>query len=167
LAYESGITRAIDAAGGSFYLEHLTDALEEEATDIIEQIEALGGAVRAIEAGHVQREIEESAWRYQREIEEGERVIVGLNRFTSEEETPVPVMKVDPEVDRRRAEEVRRYRATRDASDTKAALTALLGAARGEENLFPYVLEAFRKKATLGEVTSALREVWGEYQPGG
>ncbi len=167
LAYESGITRAIDAAGGSFYLEHLTDALEEEATDIIEQIEALGGAVRAIEAGHVQREIEESAWRYQREIEEGERVIVGLNRFTSEEETPVPVMKVDPEVDRRRAEEVRRYRATRDASATEAALTALRGAARGEENLFPYVLEAFRKKATLGEVTGALREVWGEYQPGG
>ncbi|WP_456409429.1 acyl-CoA mutase large subunit family protein [Oceanithermus sp.] len=167
LAYESGITRAIDAAGGSFYLEHLTDALEEEATDIIEQIEGLGGAVRAIEAGHVQREIEESAWRYQREIEEGERVIVGLNRFTSEEETPVPVMKVDPEVDRRRAEEVRRYRATRVASDTKAALTALRGAARGEENLFPYVLEAFRKKATLGEVTGALREVWGEYQPGG
>jgi len=166
LAYESGITRAIDAAGGSFYLEHLTDALEEEAVGIIEQIEKLGGAVRAIETGHVQKEIEESAWRYQREIEEGERVIVGLNRFVSEEETPVPVMKIDPEVDRRRAEEVRRYRAARNASATESALAALREAARGEENLFPYVLEAFRQKATLGEVAGALREVWGEHQPG-
>ena len=167
LAYESGVTRAIDAAGGSFYLEHLTDALEEEAAGIIEQVEALGGAVRAIEAGYVQKEIEESAWRYQREIEEGERVIVGLNRFTTEETATVPVMKIDPEVDRRRAEEVRRYRAARDVHATEAALEALRQAARGEENLFPYVLEAFRAKATLGEVAGALREVWGEYQPGG
>uniref|UniRef100_UPI0025E7DD58 acyl-CoA mutase large subunit family protein n=1 Tax=Oceanithermus sp. TaxID=2268145 RepID=UPI0025E7DD58 len=167
LAYESGVTRAIDAAGGSFYLEHLTDALEEEAAGIIEQVEALGGAVRAIEAGYVQKEIEESAWRYQREIEEGERVIVGLNRFTTEETATVPVMKIDPEVDRRRAEEVRRYRAARDVRATEAALEALRQAARGEENLFPYVLEAFRAKATLGEVAGALREVWGEYQPGG
>jgi len=167
LAYESGITRAIDAAGGSFYLEHLTDALEEEAAGIIEQIEALGGAVRAIEAGHVQKEIEESAWRYQREIEEGERVIVGLNRFVAEEETPVPVMKIDPEVDRRRAEEVQSYRENRDQEAVTAALERLKRAAASSENLFPYVLEAFRKKATLGEVAGALREVWGEYQPGG
>ncbi len=124
-------------------------------------------AASAIEAGYVQKEIEESAWRYQREIEEGERVIVGLNRFTTEETATVPVMKIDPEVDRRRAEEVRRYRTARDVRATEAALEALRQAARGEENLFPYVLEAFRAKATLGEVAGALREVWGEYQPGG
>jgi len=166
LAHESGITRAIDAAGGSFYLEHLTDGLEEEATGLIEQIEKLGGAVRAIETGFVQKEIEESAWRYQREIEEGVRVIVGVNRFTLEEEPPVPVMKIDPEVDRRRAAEVRAYREDRDQDAVTAALEKLKRAAAGNENLFPYVLDSFRARATLGEVAGALRQVWGEHQPG-
>jgi len=166
LAYESGITRAIDAAGGSFYLEHLTDELEEEATGLIEQIEKLGGAVRAIETGFVQKEIEESAWRYQREIEEGERVIVGVNRFTLEEEPPVPVMKIDPEVDRRRAAEVRAYREDRDQDAVTTALEKLKRAAESSENLFPYVLDSFRARATLGEVAGALRQVWGEHQPG-
>ncbi len=166
LAYESGITRAIDAGGGSFYLEHLTDELEEEATGLIGQIEKLGGAVRAIETGFVQKEIEESAWRYQREIEEGERVIVGVNRFTLEEEPPVPVMKIDPEVDRRRAAEVRAYRQNRDQEAVTAALERLKRASGGNENLFPYVLDSFRARATLGEVAGALRQVWGEHQPG-
>ncbi len=165
LAYESGVTRAIDPAGGSFYLEHLTDALEHEAEALIQQIDAMGGSVAAIEAGFIQKEIEESAWRFQKEVEEGKRVIVGVNRFTVEEETPVPVQKIDPEVGRRRAEEIRRYRAERDPAPVEAALKRLKAAARGEENLFPYVLEAFRARATLGEVAGALREVFGEYQP--
>ena len=165
LAYESGVTRAIDAAGGSFYLEHLTDELEKEADAIIAQVEKLGGAVRAIEAGYVQKEIEESAWRYQREIENQERIIVGLNRFTVEEETPVPVMKIDPAVGERRAAEVRAYKQNRDRQATKLALDDLKKAATGSENLFPYVLAAFRASATLGEVAGALREVWGEHQP--
>ncbi len=165
LAYESGVTRAIDPAGGSFYLEHLTDALEHEAEALIQQIDAMGGSVAAIEAGFIQKEIEESAWRFQKEVEEGKRIIVGVNRFTVEEETPVPVQKIDPEVGRRRAEEIRRYRAERDPAPVEAALKRLKAAARGEENLFPYVLEAFRARATLGEVAGALREVFGEYQP--
>ena len=165
LAYESGVTRAIDAAGGSFYLEHLTDELEKEAGAIIAQVEKLGGAVRAIEAGYVQKEIEESAWRYQREIENQERIIVGLNRFAVEEETPVPVMKIDPAVGERRAAEVRAYKQNRDRQATKLALDDLKKAATGSENLFPYVLAAFRARATLGEVAGALREVWGEHQP--
>ena len=165
LAYESGVTRAIDAGGGSFYLEHLTDELEKEADAIIAQVEKLGGAVRAIEAGYVQKEIEESAWRYQREIENQERIIVGLNRFAVEEETPVPVMKIDPAVGERRAAEVRAYKQNRDRQATKLALDDLKKAATGSENLFPYVLAAFRASATLGEVAGALREVWGEHQP--
>jgi len=165
LAYESGVTRAIDAAGGSFYLEHLTDELEKEASALIAQVEKLGGAVRAIEAGHVQKEIEESAWRYQREIENQERIIVGLNRFTVEEETPVPVMKIDPAVGERRATEVRAYKLNRDQQATNLALTNLKRAATSSENLFPYVLASFRARATLGEVAGALREVWGEHQP--
>ena len=166
LAFESGVTRAIDPAGGSFYLEHLTDRIEAEAEALIRQIDEIGGAVAAIEAGFVQKEIEESAWRYQREVEEGKRVIVGVNRFTVEEETPVPVQKIDPEVGRRRAEEIRRYRESRDHAAVKAALSKLKEAAKGEANLFPFVLDAFRARATLGEVAGALREVFGEYQPG-
>ncbi len=165
LAFESGVTRAIDAAGGSFYLEHLTDELEKEADAIIAQVEKLGGAVRAIEAGYVQKEIEESAWRYQREIENQERIIVGLNRFTVEEETPVPVMKIDPAVGERRAAEVRAYKQNRDQQATDLSLDDLKKAATSSENLFPYVLAAFRARATLGEVAGALREVWGEHQP--
>ena len=166
LAFESGVTRAIDPAGGSFYLEHLTDRIEAEAEALIRQIDEIGGAVAAIEAGFVQKEIEESAWRYQREVEEGKRVIVGVNRFTVEEETPVPVQKIDPEVGRRRAEEIRRYRESRDQEAVRAALSKLKEAAKGEVNLFPLVLDAFRARATLGEVAGALREVFGEYQPG-
>ena len=165
LAYESGVTRAIDPAGGSFYLEHLTDRLEREAEALIQRVEAMGGSVAAIESGFIQREIEESAWRYQKEVEEGKRVIVGVNRFVGEEPVRVPVMRVDPEVGRRRAEEVRRYRAARDPAPLEAALERLKEAARGEANLFPFVLEAFRRRATLGEVAGALREVFGEYHP--
>ena len=165
LAYESGVTRAIDPAGGSFYLEHLTDRLETEAEQIIQQIDAMGGAVAAIEAGFVQKEIEESAWRFQKEVEEKERIIVGLNAFTVDEEPEVPIQKIDPEIERRRAEEVRRYRQHRDQEKTKAALESLKAAARTDANLFPYVLDAFRARATLGEVAGALREVFGEYQP--
>jgi len=167
LAYESGVTRAIDPLGGSFYLEHLTDKLEDEAEKLIRQIDELGGSVAAIEAGFIQREIEESAWRFQREVEEKKRIIVGVNAYDLEEESPVPVLKIDPEVGKRRAEEIRRYRAERDPGPVETALRRLKDAARGEENLFPYVLEAFRARATLGEVAGALREVFGEYQPGG
>ncbi len=166
LAFESGVTRAIDPAGGSFYLEHLTDRIEAEAEALIRQIDEIGGAVAAIEAGFVQKEIEESAWRFQREVEEGKRVIVGVNRFTVEEETPVPVQKIDPEVGRWRAEEIRRYRESRDQEAVRTALSKLKEAAKGEVNLFPFVLDAFRARATLGEVAGALREVFGEYQPG-
>ncbi len=165
LAYESGVTRAIDPAGGSFYLEHLTEKLESEAQRLIDQVDELGGSVRAIEAGFIQREIEESAWRYQRQIENGERVIVGLNRFELEDETPVPVLKIDPQTSRRRSEEVRAFRRRRSAQAVADSLERLRQAALSSANLFPLVLEAFRRRATLGEVAGALRDVWGEYQP--
>jgi len=164
LAHESGVVRAIDPAGGSFYLEHLTDRLEEEAQRLIDQIEDLGGSVPAIESGFIQREIEESAWAFQREIESGERIIVGLNRYALDEESPIPVMKLDPETGRRRTEEIRNFKQRRDAGAVSNALADLELAASGNANLFPIVLEAFRKRATLGEVAGALRNVWGEYQ---
>ena len=168
LAYESGVTRAIDPLGGSFYVEHLTDKLEREAEQILREIDALGGAVAAVEAGYFQRALEESAWQFQKEVEEGKRVIVGVNRFfdpNSPLNEPVPVQRIDPELHERRKRELAAFKANRDGESVRVGLERLREAARGEENLFPYVLEAFRRRATLGEVCGVLREEWGEYQP--
>jgi methylmalonyl-CoA mutase N-terminal domain/subunit len=169
LAYESGVTRAVDPLGGSFYVEHLTDTLEKEAERLIAEIDALGGAVAAVEAGYFQRAIEESAWQFQKEVEEGKRVIVGVNRFVDPQSPlnePVPVQRIDPGLHERRKREVAAFKAGRDGESVRVGLERLREAARGQENLFPYVLEAFRRRATLGEVCGVLREEWGEYQPG-
>ncbi|WP_234553383.1 acyl-CoA mutase large subunit family protein [Thermus caliditerrae] len=169
LAFESGVTRAVDPLGGSFYVEHLTDQLEKEAERLIQEIDALGGAVAAVEAGYFQRAIEESAWQFQKEVEEGRRVIVGVNRFAdpnSPLNEPTPVQRIDPELHERRKRELAEFKAKRDGESVRVGLENLRQAARGSENLFPYVLEAFRRRATLGEVCGVLREEWGEYQPG-
>lgn len=169
LAYESGITRAIDPLGGSFYVEHLTDQLEAEAERLIREIDALGGAVAAVESGYFSRAIEESAWQFQKEVEEGKRVIVGVNRFADPQSPlnePTPVQRIDPELHERRKRELAAFKERRDGESVRVGLEALRRAAKGEENLFPYVLEAFRRRATLGEVCGVLREEWGEYQPG-
>ncbi|MCS6869349.1 MAG: methylmalonyl-CoA mutase family protein [Thermus sp.] len=169
LAYESGVTRAIDPLGGSFYVEHLTDQLEAEAERLIREIDALGGAVAAVESGYFSRAIEESAWQFQKEVEEGKRVIVGVNRFADPQSPlnePTPVQRIDPELHERRKRELAAFKERRDGESVRVGLEALRRAAKGEENLFPYVLEAFRRRATLGEVCGVLREEWGEYQPG-
>jgi methylmalonyl-CoA mutase N-terminal domain/subunit len=168
LAYESGVTRAVDPLGGSFYVEHLTDSLEAQAQDYLDQIERLGGAVAAVEAGFFQQEIEEASWQFQREVEMGQRVIVGVNKFVNPDsplEEATPVQRIDDSINRARREEIRRFREARDGQSVGLALEALRAAAKGRENLFPYVLEAFRRRATLGEVCGVLREEWGEYQP--
>ncbi|KGQ22618.1 acyl-CoA mutase large subunit family protein [Thermus filiformis] len=168
LAYESGVTRAVDPLGGSFYVEHLTEELEKEAERLIAEIDALGGAVAAVEAGYFQRAIEESAWRFQKEVEEEKRIIVGVNRFfdpNSPLNEPVPVQRIDPELHEKRKQELARFKKERDGESVRIGLEELRRAARGQENLFPYVLEAFRRRATLGEVCGVLREEWGEYQP--
>ena len=164
LAHESGVAEAIDPLGGSFYLEHLTDDLEREATRLMDRVETLGGAVRAVDAGFVQDEIEEAAYRQQREIEAGERVVVGVNRFESDDDVPVPVQAIDPELEARRAGEVQAVREQRDGTAASAAIAEIREAAGGDVNLFPVVLRAFRAEATLGEICGALRGVWGEYQ---
>ena len=169
LAFESGVTRAIDPLGGSFYVEHLTDQLEKEAERLIREIDALGGAVAAVEAGYFSRAIEESAWQFQKEVEEGKRVIVGVNRFAdprSPLNEPTPVQRIDPGLHEKRKRELAAFKAKRDGESVRIGLESLRQAARGSENLFPYVLEAFRCRATLGEVCGVLREEWGEYQPG-
>ncbi|RTI12942.1 methylmalonyl-CoA mutase, partial [Thermus scotoductus] len=154
LAFESGVTRAIDPLGGSFYVEHLTDQLEKEAERLIREIDALGGAVAAVEAGYFSRAIEESAWQFQKEVEEGKRVIVGVNRFAdprSPLNEPTPVQRIDPGLHEKRKRELAAFKAKRDGESVRIGLESLRQAARGSENLFPYVLEAFRRRATLGE----------------
>ncbi len=168
LAYESGIAQAIDPLGGSFYVEHLTDKLEAEAQDYLDQIAKLGGAVAAVEAGFFQKAIEESAWEFQRQVESGKRIIVGVNRFNNPHSPlnePTPVQRISDELAQRRKAQIQAFRAKRDGQSVQNALEALRQAARGRENLMPYILESFRRLATLGEICGVLREEWGEYQP--
>lgn len=164
LAHESGVTETIDPLAGSYYVESLTKRMEEEALKYIERIDSLGGAMAAIERGYIQREIQESAYRYQKEVESKERIIVGVNEFAIEEELPEKLLKVDPAVEKLQRERLKKLKERRDGSRVDAALGNLRGAARGEENLMPAVLEAVRAYATIGEMCDVLRDVFGEYK---
>ena len=166
LAFESGVTLEPDPLGGSFWIEQKTDLLERRAREIVSKIEALGGAVAAVENGFVQREIEEAAYRFQQEIERGERAVVGVNSFQMDSKSSVPIQKIDPEMEARRIEQLRAFRAERNQGAADASLERLRNASRGAENLMPFVLDAFRARATLGEVCGVLRQEWGEFQPG-
>lgn len=164
LAYESGVTRYPDPLGGSYVVERLTDGLEQDALTLMWQVEDLGGSVRAIEAGFIQGEIEEAAFRFQREVETGERVVVGVNRFRLDKEEGVPIQELSAETEGARVRELAAYRENRDQAATDAALTDLASASQTSANLFPVVLNAFRAGATLGEVCGVLRRAWGEYR---
>ncbi|MDX2004346.1 MAG: methylmalonyl-CoA mutase family protein [Meiothermus sp.] len=168
LAYESGITRAVDPLGGSFYVEHLTDELERHAQTYLDQVASLGGAVRAVEQGFFQREIEESAWAFQREVEAKKRIIVGVNQFNNPDSVlnqPVPVQKIDDALGNKRKAQIQAFMQRRDGQSAQVGLDNLRAASKGAENLMPFILEAFRRRATLGEICGVLREEWGEYQP--
>jgi methylmalonyl-CoA mutase N-terminal domain/subunit len=164
LAYESGVTEAVDPLAGSFYIEQLTDKLEIEAKHLIKQIDDLGGSVKAIEAGFIQDEIEDSAYRFQQDIESQKRIVVGINRFQTAEQAQVPIQAIDQSLQEKREQQIKVFRDARDSSHAQKALEKLRNAANAQENLFPLVLDAFRRKATLGEVCGVLREVWGEYK---
>lgn len=138
--------------------------MEEEAERYFDRIEELGGVIPAIEKGFFQREIAESAYRYQQEVERGERVIVGVNRYVVDEPYDIPILKVDEEGERRQIERLRRLRERRDNQKVQDSLRRLKRAAEGEENLMPYILDCVKNYATLGETTDVLREVFGEYR---
>jgi methylmalonyl-CoA mutase N-terminal domain/subunit len=163
LAHEAGGTDTADPLGGAFFIEALTDELEEGARELIERIDDLGGSVAAIERGWIQSEIEESAYRYTSEIEAGERTIVGVNRFTEEESEPIELYRLDPEAERRQLERTARVRAERDAEEVERALAEVRRVAGGEENLLVPMREALRARATIGEICEALRDEWGMY----
>jgi methylmalonyl-CoA mutase N-terminal domain/subunit len=164
LAYETGVADAIDPLAGSWYLEHLSDALEAQATDLLDRIDELGGAVAALEAGFVHERIEASAYRHQQEVESGRRRVVGVNAFVEDEEVE-PEAQATPEgLEAQRREELRAFRQGRDGVAASAALARLRAAAEGDDPLFGPIREALRARATLGETCGVLREAWGVYE---
>jgi methylmalonyl-CoA mutase N-terminal domain/subunit len=164
IAHESGVADTVDPLAGSYAVEQLTSDLERLASDYIAKIDAMGGTLRAIETGYVQREIQEAAYRFQRAVESGDAVVVGVNRFRTEEADAPPTLRVDPSVERAQVERVGRVRARRDDGAAQAALARLEEAARGTENLLPRILSAVESYATVGEISHRLRRVWGEYR---
>ena len=165
LAYETGVPDTVDPLAGSYFLETLTDQLQERVERYLEKIEGMGGAVAAIEQGFYQDEIHEAAFKIQRGIEAGNRVVVGVNRFLDPQERPVEIQRIGEEEVARQVERVRALRAGRDRAAVDASLAAVGAAARGSANLLPPMKEALRARATLGEVSDVLREAFGEYRP--
>jgi methylmalonyl-CoA mutase, N-terminal domain len=165
LQHESGITDTADPLAGSYFVESLTDEVEDRAWEYLEKIDGMGGAVAAIEAGYMQDEIEQAAYSYARSIDAGEKVIVGVNRYAEPATEPTEIFPIDPELQRRQADRTRRVRAERDQAAVDAALSDLEAATRGSQNLLVPMKEALRLQATLGEVSDVLRQVFGTYQP--
>jgi methylmalonyl-CoA mutase N-terminal domain/subunit len=164
LAFEAGVTETPDPLAGSYFVESLTDELEAAAWAYLEEIDALGGTLAALEGGFQQRQIQESAYRTQRAVDAGEQVVVGVNRFRDESSTTPPTQKIDPEGERRQVEGLRRVRAERDSAAWKASLDRLDDAARGDENLMPFLIEAVKAYATVGEIADHLRDAWGVHR---
>jgi methylmalonyl-CoA mutase N-terminal domain/subunit len=154
----------IDPLGGSYAVEALTDEIERRSREYIEKIEAMGGAVKAIDSGYIQGEIGESAYQYQKEIEAKKRIIVGLNQFQIEEEPLRDILRIKPEMEQYQKEKLARVKKERNNTKVKETLADLKRAAHGTENLVPPILEAVRVYATLGEISDTLREVFGEYR---
>ena len=166
IAHESGVANVIDPLGGSYYLEWLTDDMERQARDYFDRIDSLGGVVSAIEKGFFQKEIAGASYRYQQEIDNEDRVVVGVNQYTSDESVEIPILEMDPEGFERQCARLKKLRDTRNKSKHAAALNAIEKAAEGEDNLMPHFIEAAKSKATLGEMCDVLRGVFGEYREG-
>ena len=164
IAHETGVTQTADPLGGSYYIEQLTGSIERGAREYIERIDAVGGTLAAIEKGYIQAEIQNAAYEYQRKVESGEIVVVGVNRFQQQESEPIPTFRLDPALEQQQVERVRQLRASRDNTAVTARLDALEQAARSQENLMPRILDAAEVYATVGEISDRLRKVFGEYK---
>ena len=165
VAYESGLADVVDPLAGSYYVEAMTNRIEKEAWEYIKKIDDLGGAVAAIEKGYIQKEIQDSAYKWQMDVESGARVIVGVNKFQVEEEAPTNLLKVDASVGEKQKAKVEAMKAKRDNAAVQAALAELKKACADEhENLMPHILAAVKTYATLGEICGVMREVFGEYE---
>lgn len=164
IAYESGVINTIDPLAGSYYVEALTDELEKEALEYIQKIDEFGGSPSAIEIGYIQKEIQKSAYTYQKDIESGNRIIVGVNKFIIDEEETPEILRINPEIEKKQIEFVQKVKAERSIALVNEKLSRLKKAAQGDENLLPFIIDAVRVYASLGEICNTLREVFGEYK---
>jgi len=164
IAHESGITKVADPLGGSFYIEELTDKIERGARDYLARLDAMGGTLAAIEKGWIQAEIQNAAYEFQQQVEHGEKIVVGVNRFQQTNGESLTALRIDSSVERGQVERLRQVRASRDKNEVEARLGALEDAARGSDNLMPKILTACESFATIGEMSDRLRKVFGEYR---
>ena len=164
IEHESGITKTVDPLGGSYYVEALTNTFEEEILKYIDKIEKMGGAVRAIENGFFQKEIAENAFKQQKEIESGERVIVGLNKYRIEEEVPIKMFKVDPNIQKKQMDRLKEVKKNRNNDRVKKILKNIKDSANDGENIVPSILNAVKEYATIGEITDSLKDIFGEHR---
>jgi len=164
IAFESGAPQTVDPLAGSYYVESLTNEIEKRALDYLDKIEAMGGMLKAIERGYVQQEIQNSAYEYQQAVDRLEAVVVGVNRFHVEQESTVPIQRIDPALEPKQVERLRALRAKRDIDTWRAAIRAVEDSARSGENLMPRILAAVERNATVGEISDAMRKVYGEYR---
>ena len=164
IAHESSVAQVVDPLGGSWYLEALTGKLEEQAEAYLQKIRSMGGVLAVIESGYIQKEIQEAAYAYQKRLEGGQQVVVGVNRFQEENDGSIELLRVDPEVEKKQKRRLESLRQKRDASKSSAALDKVRMAARGQDNLMPVVIAAVEAMATVGEIADAMREIFGEHQ---
>ncbi len=164
IAEESGVANTIDPLAGSYFVERLTDTMEAEATAYIEKIDAMGGIIPAIEAGFPQKEIADAAYRYQQQIDRGEKAVVGMNKYVASEEKPIEILKIPAEVEERQLRQLAAIKSARDAGAVSRSLEAVERGARGKDNLMPLILQAVRDRATVGEICGAMKTVFGEYR---
>jgi len=165
IAHESGVTETVDPLAGSYYVEYLTNTIEQKAYEYIDKIEKLGGAAKAIEKGYIQQEIQESAYKYQKDVEAKNRIVVGVNMYQIKEEPPKGLLRVNPEVEKRQISKLSELKSSRDNDKVKQTLEELKHKAGTDENLVPYILQCVKAYCTLGEICQVLREVFGEYKP--
>lgn len=163
IAEESGVTDTVDPLGGSYFVEALTDKLEKDAMSYIEKIDEMGGMVEAIEKGYVQREIQKEAYRFQKELENEERIVVGMNKYQTKEESPKNLLKLDPAIQKNQIEKLKNIKEMRDNKLVSQSLNELKEAAKGKENLMPYIINSVKAYSTLGEISNILKEIFGEY----
>jgi len=164
IAYESGVGRTADPLGGSYYLESLTRTIETQVTALIERVQQLGGARKAIESGFVHRQIQESAYKFQRSVDEGQTVIVGVNRFKEGDQKEANIQRISPSVERRQVQQLRKFKSLRNKAKVKSALSRLGSAASGDANLVEDILRAVRSECTVGEISDLFRNTFGEYR---
>ncbi len=165
IAFETGVTNVVDPCGGSYYIENLTDSIEKEVHVYLDKIEKMGGATAAIESGYIQKEIQESAYRYHKDVESKDHIVVGVNDFIDTAKEDIPIQRVDPRIEKEQKERLAAIKSTRDNEKCSAALQKLENAEHGTENLMPYIIDAVNAYATVGEISATLKKCFGKFRP--